>query len=203
MNMNWKIIKVVGVFVVIIGVIFWATISTLPKSYSGTDLNFEVGGGAVVVTNSSDQSIPVQFMGTGTRSFKVASDIEGVSGNSTREGAGTTATQLFELELPSGTSAFTIERGTNVTFITTVSSELEATVNPMTADSSRNAIIAAIVVILGLLFYASNTMEHSWISVLRGKNSNSQDTQPTPIVAPSAQGRAARSFGDNRAETGD
>lgn len=202
MNMSWKIIKLIGAFVVIIGIIFWATISTLSKSYTGTDLNFEVGSGAVFVTNPSDQSIPVQFVGTGTRSFRVVSDIEGVSGNSTREGAGSTTTQLFELELPSGTSEFVIERGTNVTFITSISSELEATVNPMTADSSRNAIIAATVVIFGLLYYASTVIEHSWIGVLRGKNSNSQHTEPTPIVS-SAQGRAPRSFGDNRAHTGD
>jgi hypothetical protein len=202
MNMNWKIIKVVGAFVVIAGIIFWAFTATRSQSYSGTNLDFEVAGGAVVVTNPSDQSIPVQFMGTGTRSFRVSSDIEGISGNSTREGSGSTTTQLFELELPPGISEFFVTRGTNVTFVAPATSELEATVHPMTADSSRNAIIAAIVVVLGLLFYASNAVEHSWIRMLKGESTLSQDTEPTPVVS-SAQGRAARSFGDNRAETGD
>jgi hypothetical protein len=202
MNMIWKVIKVTGAFVVAVGVIFWVINSTRPQSYSGTDLDFVVGGGAVLVTNSSDQSIPAQFMGTGSRNFRVSSDIEGVSGNSTREGTGSSATQLFEFELPARTSEFLITLGTNVTFVATAPFELEAIANPMTADSSRTAVIVAVVVVLGALFYASHVVEHRWIRVLRGQSVEPVVASPAP-VAVSAQGRAARAFGDNRSNSGD
>ncbi len=202
MKMNWKTFKIITVFIVIIGIVFWVINATLPRSYDGTALDFEVGSGATIVTNSSEQSIPVQFIDAGARNFGVRSDIEGVSGNSTREGSGSNATILFEFELPSGTSEFFITRGTNPRFVASSPSALQATVNPMNAEEARTAIIIVIVIILGLLFYASNVIEHSWIGVLRGKDAVPQDPEPNPVL-PSAQGRTARSFGDNRAKSED
>jgi hypothetical protein len=197
MNMNSKIIKVLAAFVVIIGTVFWAINSIRPRSYNGTELNFEVKSGSVLVTNSSSQSIPVQFIGTGTRAFRVSSDIEGISGNSTREGSGRSAIQLFAFELPAGTSEFTIARGSGVTFVATAPTELEATMHPMTTSSFRAVIIGTVVVVLGALFYASNVMEHSWLRLLRGENAMTQDTRRNPVVTPGDQGEI-RSFGDNR-----
>ena len=198
------LIKVVAAVVVIIRIVFWVINSVLPQSYNGTDLNFAVKGGTVVVTNPSDASIPVQFSDTGTRNFRVSSDIEDVSGSSTRDGNGNSAIQSFDIELPAGTSEFTISRGTNVTFVASTPVELDVTVNSMLPDASRNTIIAAIVAIIGILFYASRVMDHSWIHMLTNKKPIPQDTKPDPNpVLPTAQGRAARSFGDNRTEAGD
>ena len=196
MNMNWKIVKLIGALVVIIGVIFWAVTAILPQSYSGTDLNFEVGSGGVVITNPSEQTIPVEL--TGTRSFRVTSELEGITGSSTREGSGSTSAYVYNFELPAGRSEFIVEsRSATVTFVATSSSELVITTYPMTSEASRNALIAMTVVILGMLLYASSVVEHSWIGFLRGKNSGSEGTQPSPAVE-SAQGQDIRSFGDNR-----
>lgn len=197
MNMNWKIVKVIGAFAIITGIIIWTFIATRAQSYSGTDLNFEVASGLVIITNPSQQSVPVQFSQSGTRSFTLRSNIDGVTGNSTRLDTDGNAMHLFELELPSGISEFTITRGDDVMFVASSTSELDAIVNPMTAETSRNVVIAALVAVVALLFYASNVMEHSWIRMLTGKGESPEDTSPSPVVE-SAQGRSARSFGDNR-----
>jgi hypothetical protein len=208
MKINWTIFKVMFALVVVVGMIFWAVDSIRPLSYSGTDLNFSVGSGPVSVTNPSDQSLSVQMITSGSRSFRVSSTIEGVSGSSLREGTGTTRTQLFEFELPPGKSEFAISSGSDINFVADTSTKLQVTVNPMSDDSRRATIIATVVVVLGALFYASNATGHQWIRILRGRFSSTQsesvqDTRPTPVVADGGQGHAPRSYGDNRANVGD
>lgn len=130
MKRNWKTFKVLFTFAIIIGAIFWAVNTVRPHSFDGTGLNFSVGDGTVSVTNPSEQTASVQLLGSGSRSFRVSSTIEGVSGSSTRQGSGSSSTHLFEFELPSGTSEFTITRGTDVNFIANTATMLQATVNP-------------------------------------------------------------------------
>jgi len=206
MKLNWNTLKVVLAFVVIIGVIFWAVDSVRSRSYSGTDLSFGTGGGTITITNLSDDAAAAQFISSGSRTFRVSSSIEEVSGASTRVGTGSTRTYQFDFELPSGTSDFTISGGSDVRFMADTDAELQATVNPMSSESRRTTLIAAVVVVFGALFYASNATGHQWISSLRHKvlpshpDTSKQDTETTPVDMDGGQGRAARPYGDNRTE---
>jgi preprotein translocase subunit SecE len=203
MKLNWKTLKIAFAFVIVIGAVFWAVSSVRTHSYAGANLNFGVGGGPVMVTNPSEQPVPVQLVSTGSRTFSISSTIEGVSGSSTRQGSGSGATQLFEFELPTGNSEFTITRGTNVNFVANTETRLQTTVNPVSSDTFRTIIIVAAIVILGALFYASHVTKHRWMQTLRRNNTPTQDTQPIAATAAIRQGSAPHSYGDNRANTGD
>src|SRR6185295_15680991 len=113
-NINWKVIVAV---VVIVGAAFWAINGLRTQSYSGSNLNFAVGGGPVTVTNATDAAVPVQLTGTGARVFNVTSATESLVGPSIRQGNGSGSTQLYEFALPVGVTVFNVLRGTNVNFI--------------------------------------------------------------------------------------
>jgi hypothetical protein len=174
MKLNWRLIIVV---VIMVGVVAWVLTSVLPNSYDGTNLSFNVGTGSVTVNNLSDSPAAVQLIGTGTRSFTLSSNIEGVAGTSTREGSGSTSTQLYDLILPPGSSEFTVTRGTNVKFVSSSDTRFEATVQPVSAGESRTLLIVAAVVLLGGLFYVSRSTGHRWMKSLR------RQPAPAPVVA--------------------
>jgi hypothetical protein len=174
MKLNWRLIIVV---VIMVGVVAWVLTSVLPNSYDGTNLSFNVGTGSVTVNNLSDSPAAVQLIGTGTRSFTLSSNIEGVAGTSTREGSGSTSTQLYDLIVPPGTSEFTVTRGTNVKFVSSSDTRFEATVQPVSAGESRTLLIVAAVVLLGGLFYVSRSTGHRWMKSLRRQQA------PAPVVA--------------------
>jgi hypothetical protein len=194
MKFNWKVLVAV---VVIFGTVFWAASSTRARSYTGSNLEFAVGNGAVVVTNGSDDAVPVQLMGTGSRSFRIDSSIEGVEGTSTREGSGSAATQLFEFASPPGISEFTISRGTNVNFVAG-DTRLEAVVQPGTAGEMQMTRIAAAIVVLAALYFISNTTGHSWIKNLLPSKETPVAPEPVAPADSGGQGDAIRSYGDNR-----
>jgi len=198
MKINWKVLLATGL---IVAVIYWAVGSVLPRSYSGSALNFGVGSGTVTVTNPSTESIPVQLVAK-SRSFRVSITIEGVSGPSTRQGSGRDATNLFEFVLPPGVSKFTITRGADVSFVANTETKLEATVLPVSVSESRTTIIVAAVVVLGALFYISRTTDHRWISILRRQETSVPDLKLAAESAAIAhgQGHVFRSPGDNRAK---
>jgi hypothetical protein len=187
MKFNWKIL---AGLVVMIAVAFWGVDSLRSRSYSGTDLNFAVGSGTVTVTNSSDAPITVQLSGTGTRSFTVASSVEGAAGSSTREGSGSTATQLYEFALPAGVSEFTVTRGTDVNFTASADTRLEAVAQPVSAGDTQTTLIVVVIVILGALFYMSNATGHPWLKLIR------REKEATPVLAtpkkPQSPAAAAR-----------
>lgn len=194
MKFNWKIAVAA---LLVVGAIVWAFTSTRAQSYSGTNLSFDVGGGPVTIVNPSDDAIPVQIVGTGTRGFSVSSNIDGVSGNSTRLGTGTSATQTFLFDLPVGSSEFAVLRGANVQFVAATDVLLEASASPMTTDNVRSTLVVAVVVVLGALFYISSATEHQWLNSIRGAQ---PAPAPVPVAADDGHGRATRSYGDNRAE---
>jgi hypothetical protein len=200
MKFNWKVLIAL---IVIVGAGYWVAISAIPHSYSGSDLNFEVGSGTVTVTNPSTESIPAQLVAK-SRSFRVSSAVEGLSGSSTRQGNGTSATYLIEFELPPGVSEFTITRGQDVRFVANTETRLEATVQPVSESASRTTLIVAVVVVLAALFYISRITNHRWIGILRRQKAPVPDLKPA--VADSiagGQGRPTRSYGDNRENIGD
>ena len=193
MRINWKVLLAL---VVIVGVSYWAVNSVLPRSYDGSILDFGVGSGTVTVTNPSIESIPAQLVAK--RSFRVSSAIENLSGSPTRQGSGIDATYVLEFELPPGESMFLITRGTDVNFVVTTETRLEATVKPASATSARTTIIVAAVVVLGALFYISRTTGHRWIKILRGQETSVPDLKPVPVSAVAGQGQGYRPYGDNR-----
>jgi hypothetical protein len=171
---NMKSVKILIALILIVAAGYWTVTSALPQSHSGSDLTFETGSGAVKVTNPSSDPIPAQLVAQ-SRSFSVASALDGLSGSSTRQGSGASATYELDFVLPPGVSEFTITRGQNVNFVASTDSRLEATVQPMSASSLRTTLIAAAVVTLVALFYISSTTNHRWIGFMRG--------QKTPVPA--------------------
>ena len=180
MKFNWKILVAL---VVLVGVTFWGVDSLRTRSYSGTDLNFGVGSGPVTVTNPSDQAIPVQLVGTGTRSFAVSSSIDGVAGSSTREGSGRNTTQLFEFELPPGVSEINVVRGTAVNFVASADTSFAASVQPVNAEEAKSTLILAAIVIIGALFYISKATSHRWVNLIRREKAAVQAVQPAVVEA--------------------
>lgn len=204
MKFNWKLIKVIGACVLMVGVIFWAVDSLRTRSYSGTDLNFSIGSGPVTVTNSSGEPVAVQLISHDSRAFEIGSTSEGLlPGVSTREGTGRTATQFYDVSVPTGVSEFILKRGTNVAFVSNTGTSLSAAVQPTSSGQSSAVLIGAAVVMLGLLFYISSTNGHTWIKGLLGRVTPPPVLVPVPEVQVGSQGRAIRSYGDNRAEKSD
>lgn len=193
MRFNWKVAAGAIVVIAVIVVVFSATRST---AHSGSNLNFAVTGGPVTVTNPSSDAIPVQLVGSGARNFAVSSSIDGVRGNSTRDGSGASATQTFLFDLPPGESQFSIERGNDVQFVAATDTVLEAVSSPMTDDQMRTTLIVAGLVVLAALFYMSSATNHQWLNTIRGK----PQFVPAVVAADDGHGRASRSYGDNRAE---
>lgn len=165
-------LKVLIGLALIVAVSYWAVNSVLPRSYEGSDLSFQAGGGPVTVTNPSSEAIPAQLVGK-SRSFSVVSAIEGLSGTSKRQGSGASATYTIEFQLPPGESEFTITRGSNVNFVADTETKLEATVQPLSPSSLRTTLIVTAVVVVGTLFYISRITKHRWINRFR--------RQATPI----------------------
>lgn len=199
MKINLKIIIALALIVV---VAFWAINSLRPLSYTGQNLTFPVNTGPVTLLNPSDTPITAQFFSSGSRNFSVSSSIMGVSGSSNREGSGSTSTSVFEFELPPGESTFTVARGTNVNFAATTDARLSAVVQPASQNEAQLTIIAAIVAILGLLYYISNTNQHAWIKGLFGRQLSGQiPAVAMPVADAHGQGRSPTGYGDNRAKT--
>lgn len=204
MKLYWKTFKVLFALAIILGAIFGAVKTVRPQSYSGENLSFVVGSGSVNVTNPSELSIPVQLVSTGYRSFRVSSTIDTVSGSSIRQGSGSSSTHLFEFELPSGTSEFTVSRGTDVKFMANTTTLLQVTANPVTDKTLRTIVIATLAVVIGSLYYASNATDHYWPNWFRSQFASidvvsSGDTEPAAVIRDGGQGTTPRSYGDNRA----
>lgn len=203
MKLNWKIIKVAVAVAVIVGTLFWATDSVRSRSYQGTQLTFVVGHGPVTVTNTAIQPVSVQLVGEGARSFSIASPTKGLSGSSTRQGTGSSMTQLLAFELPFGVSEFTVRRGataaTGVTFMASSFTGLAVIAQPLNPDETRITLVLAALVVLGALFYLSSMTGHAWIQILRGKVGSAPATKHvTTIQSDGEPERPMKAYGDNR-----
>lgn len=134
MKFNWKILVAV---IFLIGSIIWGVNALRSHSYNGTNLDFMVGGGAVTVTNASENPISVRLVSTHTGTFSVSSDIEDVSGRSIIQRNDSRSSQLFEFILPPGESEFTVIRGTDVRFVANSDVLLKAVAQPMNDGSVK------------------------------------------------------------------
>jgi hypothetical protein len=180
MRINWGILVAV---VLIAAMSYWAVDSLRLRTYSGSNLDIDIGTGVVTVTNPSTAAVAVQLVSPGTRSFTVTSSIEGVTGASTRQGSGSTATQLFAFELPSGVSEFSVARGNNVNFVASGAATLDAVVQSVSASEARTILIVTTVVVLSALFYISRATRHGWFSALRRRITGTQAAKPAAETA--------------------
>jgi hypothetical protein len=160
-------LKVIIALALIVVASYWAVDSVSQRSYTGSNLNFAVGSGPVTLTNSSDVAVSVQLTSPEARPFQVLSAVSGADGTSARQGSGREALQTLTFDLPSGVTEFSITRGRNVTFVATGDTDLEATVQPMSASDARNTLIAVGLVILVTLYYIYRTTGYRWTSALR------------------------------------
>jgi hypothetical protein len=191
-------VKAVIAVLIIVGIIFWAVSSLRTRTYNGANLTFEAGGGTITVMNPSSETLPVKFTGRQSASFTVSSSIAGVAGRSTKSTTGSTSAQVFEFNLPPGTSEFTLLRSLGVMFAASTDVNLEASVQPVDASTSRTTLIATIVVVLAALYYISSLFEHRWMSQLPGRGNLMTKVIPAPAGENLGQGNAAKAYGDNR-----
>jgi hypothetical protein len=176
MKNNWKVLVAI---VIMVGVVVWAVSSVIPRSFDGSNLTFGVGSGTVTVNNTSDETAAVQLVGNGSRGFTVSSNIEGVTGASTRQGSGNASTQLFEYGLPPGTSEFSVTRGNGVNFVSASDTRLEATAKPLSASETTTTLVVAAVVILAGSYFISRSVDHRWIKTLLRREA------PVPVAVAS------------------
>lgn len=157
-------LKVVFALMIILGTLFLAVDAVRLRSYSGNNLNFDIGGGAVTVTNRSTQPVLVQFVGAGSGSFSVSNVIEGSLGASVLQSTGSSH-ELLEVELPAGISEFTvIDRTTatpDINFAAHSPVLLYVTVQPLNTNQVHLVIGASTVIILGALLYIFHFAHHS------------------------------------------
>ena len=194
MKFNWKV--AVAFILIAVAIVFGIT-STSASSHAGKNLTFAVGTGSVSITNSSDVAIPAQFIGTGTRSFSVTSSIDDVSGSSDRDGSGSSTTQTFAFELPSGVHEFTVVRGKDVSFIAETDTNLQATVQPLSSSESSMMMAAIGIFALAALYFISQTTKHQWIGIVRSKMGKPDESKPSEELE-LGQGVNLKSYGDNR-----
>jgi len=192
MKVNWKVLVAC---LVIVGIIVWGVDTLRSRSYSGANLAFNVGGGAVTMKNPSTAPLAIQLVSPKAGAFSVTSPTEGLAGSSVK-GAGGKVAQMFDIMLPVGSSEFTVVKGNGVNFVSATDTLLEAVVQPMSANDTRSTLIAIAVIIAASLFFISYTTDHQWINIIRGIE--------TPVIAPivestdGGQGEAIRTYGDNR-----
>ncbi|MBZ0318822.1 MAG: hypothetical protein K8L91_20570 [Anaerolineae bacterium] len=187
MKINWKVI-VACIF--IIGAVAWTANSIRSTSYSGTNLNFKVGSGAVTMTNPSREAVPVQLVGAGGL-FTVSSDIQGVSGLATRGDTSSTA-YSFDFALPPGVSEFTVVSTYDVEFVADTNTRLEATVHA-SKIGTKIGILAVFVFVA--LFFISYVTSHRWLYKLLGRTPASK-LHSKPYTG--EEETDMRAYGDNR-----
>jgi hypothetical protein len=194
MKYNWKIIVAL---LVVVGISFWGVDSIRARSYSGKDIDFSIGTGAVTVTNPTDSSIPVQLTGTGSKSFSLFDSTMDVTGSSTRAVSGGRTTQSFEFELPVGVSTFSVARGKDIQFVASADESIDATVQPLSQQDAQTTGIIVVIIIAGALFYISRSTDHALIKRLRNGNVQPK-SKPAVEIASGGQGKNLRSLNDNR-----
>lgn len=176
-------IRVAIALAVIVGMTIWAVNQVLVRSYSGSHLNFKVGNGAVVVTNRSQDPIPVEMRSEGrTASFRVESADFDLRQTSRVQGSGRTAFHAVQFELPAGQSKIDVTRGSNVFFVSSSNQRIDAVVTPMDPESIRTTLIFTGVIILAALYYLSSALKHRWVRVLFNKLAR-RKSQPESVAS--------------------
>lgn len=171
MKLNWKVLAVIALIVL---VSTWSVSSVMPQSYNGANLSVGVGSGIVTITNPSSEMIPVQLTGTGTRTFAVTSNVEGVGGSSVRQG--NSSVQIFDFVAPPGQTELSVARGASVKFVSATDARLEVNVQPLSEGEARTTLLVTAIIVIGGLYYLSRSVEHRWVKTLLRRET------PVPLV---------------------
>jgi len=144
----------------------WNSVRT--QTYAGTELEFMMSSGDVVMTNAADTPVVAQLETRGSStSFTVTSDNPKQSVRSTRNGSGANSVNNAEIELLPGVTTLRLARGSNVKFVAQSEEHLEARVSPVSSSTLRLILIVSGALILGALYFLSATFEHPWRGWLR------------------------------------
>lgn len=171
MKINWNVI---GALIVIVLIVVLAFNATQSRSYQGNDLNFNVDGGRVIITNTTDA--PVDAIIFSRRSFTLNSPHPDVGTlRSTRTGTGVRA-QSYEGQLPPGNLELSVVRGSDINFELDSAGPISVSAAPQSANGTRNTYIGAALGVLVVLYFISRTTGHTWLHLLRRK--------PTSDVTP-------------------
>lgn len=163
------IVRVVIALVVIVAATYWIINSARTQTYAGTELEFTMSGGDVVVKNAADEPVMAQLETRGSSaSFTITSDNPKQSIRSARSGSGANSVNTAEVELLSGETTLRLARGENVKFTAQSEEHLEAKVAPVSASTLRLILIVSAALIVGSLYFLSAALEHPWKGWLRG-----------------------------------
>lgn len=163
-------VRMIIALIIIIGVAYWSFNLVRTRSYSGSNISFDVKSGSVVVTNPGQATVPVEMQAAGRMStFRIASPELGLNETSKREGSGRTTYHAISFDLPPGQAKIDVTRGSNVKFISSSPQRIEAVVTPMGPAGVRTTLGFAALIIGAGLYYISRLTEHRWLGVLRSK----------------------------------
>ena len=194
MKINWKVLIVL---VLMTGITAWLVNALRTQHYTGTVLNVGIGSGPVTLINSGNEPVAVQLTGTGVRGFTVASPTAGLAGTSTRQGTGSSSTQVFNFTAPSGMTTFTVGRGTGVMLGVHATSPLTVSADPLNANEARTTGLVALAVLLAGLFYLYRTLAHDRQTAERQQALSERPTQPMSEVRAAHMGRDGRAYSDS------
>ena len=152
--------RVIAALLIMIAVLYFAIDAVQTQTYAGTELSFSTSG-VVTVTNDADQSVAV--LATASSAFTLTSDRTSGRLQSTRQGTGRTAVNVWEGELASGITELAVTRGSDINFVLTGGVPINATVAARDAGGNQQVLMVAGVVCLGLLFFMSYTTGHALI----------------------------------------
>ncbi|MCC6800442.1 MAG: hypothetical protein IT325_10005 [Anaerolineae bacterium] len=175
------IARVVVALAVIVGAAYWIINSVRTQTYAGTELEFTMSGGDVVMKNAASGPVMAQFETRGSSaSFTITSDNPKQTVRSARSGSGANSVNTAEIELPPGETTLQLARGSNVKLTAQSEEHLEAKVAPVSASTLRLILIVSGVLILGGLYFISAALEHPWKSWLRaGGKTSAAEKRPS------------------------
>lgn len=172
-------IKVIVGLIVLIGAIYWGFTSTRSYHYSGSNIMFPVGSGHVIITNTSDEPLPIEMRsGERVASFRITSADLGLSQTSRRQGTGRDAFHNVTFEIPPGQTRIDIASGRDVRMIVRGDTRIEATVVPVALSTRRWILILSGAAALWSLYYMSSATEHRWLAALRNRRASGESLQP-------------------------
>lgn len=165
MRIPWKAL-IAGVL--LIGVLAWAYDTVRTRSYNGTDLTFELGGGSTVLFNNADNAAEARLSSTGSRgAFTIRSSSADTPITSAREGSGRNLRHVAVVPLPPGSTELVITRGGSITAQATSVAPLEVTVTPQSQTTTTTTLVFAFIVAAACLFYIVYSTADLWRRFIR------------------------------------
>ena len=167
---NIKInVWVIAAVIAMVAIVFFTVQAIQQQNYVGSEVTFN-SAGLINVQTASDA--PIMVTASSRRTFTITTnDADLRSLRPTRQGTGSAARYISEVEFAANQVELNVTRGSDVEFVITNGdgTPLEVIVAARSAEDNRNLVIMAIVVILGLLVFISFQTEHFVLSYLRNQ----------------------------------